>query len=128
VRNAVINLMNSTNVDSLKEAMNTLCEKLGMPKFVRDDLNSAFDQVQKEHHQPCNPSTQNALNSCTAQDVSNKIRQTADQLVQYVEDILKDRLEGETRGAGASSGKKVSSKSWIAALAEALGKVQGQKA
>jgi len=99
-----------------------------MPKFVRDDLNNAFDQVQKEHHQACNPATQNALNSCTAQDVSNKIRQTADQLVQYVEDILKDRLEGETRGAGASSGKKVSSKSWIAALAEALGKVQGQKA
>jgi len=127
VRNATINLMNGANVDSLKDAMDQLCKDFGMPKFVRDDLNNAFYQVLKEHHQPCNPATQNALNSCTAQDVSNKIRQTADQLVQYVEDILKDRLEGETRGAGASSGKKVSSKSWIAALAEALGKVQAQK-
>jgi len=129
IRNATINALNTMHVDAAKEALNNLCEKLGMPKFVRDDLHREFDQALKQHYQACNPATQNALNNCIAQDVKNKTGSIAEQLAKYVEDMLKDRLEGESREVAASGGRgKISARSWIAAMAEALGKVQGQKA
>jgi len=128
LRNAAINSINTMHVDAAKEALNRLCEKLGMPKFLRDEIHGEFDQVLKQNYQACNPATQNNLNDCIGKDVKNKVQNLSNQLVNYVEDILKERLEGEAAGASGSGAKgRISAKSWMAVIAEALGKAQSQQ-
>jgi|GEM_PF-1382019 len=127
--NATINVINAVHVDAAKQALNRLCDELNMPKFLRDAIHKEFDKVLQQSYQACNPATQNDLNACVEKDVKNQVKNLADQFRKYVDDILKERFGDETAGVGGGGAKrKMSAKSWIAVIAEALGKAQGQHA
>jgi len=127
--NAAGNLLRQVVGEGIKMGIDFLCDKLGMPKFLGNALKQAVDQILEKQHQPCDPNVQNAVNNSVKEDANDQIKNIADQLLKQVQDILKGRTEKETtEGCDRAGNKgKISAKSWIAILAEALGKVQGAK-
>jgi len=133
VINAATNLLNNIMGNSIKDAVNTLAKDHGLPKFVAKGICRAVDQEVSKANKKCDLAVQNALNDGVKHDAQETTKNLANDLLKEILNLLKERFEGNTKETGAaekSAGKggKVTAKSWIAMIAEALGKVQGQKA
>ena len=129
--NATANLVNSIVGNSAKETVNTLHKEDGMPKFVRDTIYKAIDDVVKQYQKKVDdPKAQDALNEATKDDALKEIKDLTKKLLDKVRDIMDKNTAEQTQEAGGSAsgaGKKKSAKSWFAAIAEAMGKVYGAK-
>jgi len=127
--NAATNFARSMVGEGVKLGVDYLCQKLGMPKFIGEEIKKAVDKTVEQLNQPCDPNVQNAVNNSVKEDANDQIKNIANQLLNQVQEMLKGRTEKETgEGCDRAGNKgKISAKSWIAILAEALGKVQGAK-
>lgn len=126
ILNATANLINSINGGSVKEAARTLQKEDGLPKFLQEAIEKAVDKVLKENKKSTEGDVQNKLDNATKQDADKEINNLAKKMVDLVRKQIKE--EGNESASGAQGGKKYKAKSWLMAIAEAMGQVLGEKA
>ena len=119
---SVFNLALGAASGGLKGALSGLMQNFGMPKFVADMVGGAADKVVKN----LTKMTEAAVDQLVKDRLGSRFDKIADEIAKQVMENTLANLKKD--GKDVSKGDKASAKSWLMAIAEAMGKVMGEKA
>lgn len=119
IANSLSNLLVNAIGSAVKTAANTLMQEFGMPKFVRDLVNKAVDSVLPGQMKESSPEVDSHVESQAGEAMKQFQKELSDSVVSYAS----KKMAGEGKSGGKSSAK-----SWLAAIAEAMGQFLGDKA
>lgn len=124
---AVGNLLQQAVGDATKQAVDTLQQEHGMPKFLADEVKSKVDSIIGGLKQPVSADAAQQAAHHVGSNFEDFKNELADSLVKKVLDQLQSTEDSDGK---TSSGKpaKASTGSWLEALAKAMGKSLGEKA
>lgn len=124
---AVGNLLQQAIGDATKQAVDTLQQEHGMPKFLADEVKTKIDGIIGNLLQPVSADAAQQA----AQHVGDKLDSFKSDLSSSLVKAVLEQLNGlEDSDGKSASGKpsKTGAKSWLEALAQAMGKTLGEKA
>lgn len=123
---AIGNLLQQTIGDATKQAVDTLQQEHGMPKFLADEVKTKIDGIVGGLQQPVSAEA----NQQASQLVGDNFKDFQNDLAQALVKLVKQNLENQDDGgaSGGTGGTKAKGGSWLEALAKAMGSALGQKA
>lgn len=124
---AIGNALQSAIGDATKQAVDTLQQEHGMPKFLADEVKSKVDSIISGLHQPVSAEASQQA----AQHIGDNFKDFQNDLAQALVKLVKDNMANQDNGSGgggSGSAKPSKGGSWLEALAKAMGSALGQKA
>lgn len=124
IATSLSNLLTQALGQAMTQAINTLVQQSGMPKFLGDMIKNMVGEVLGNLMKPSSPDVDQAVGgNANVQDWMGK----------FVEDISNQIVESarkfmEANSAKEGKGKKASAGSWLEAIAMAMGEIAGDKA
>lgn len=129
IAGSMSNLLTQAIGTAVKMAADTLMKEFGMPKFVRDIVNTVVDGAVSGNTTASDPDVDNFVERQVGAEVQQFAQESSQAIVQRA--MAKMRSEGlensdETRSKARSG--RAGSGSWLEAIAAAMGEVLGEKA
>lgn len=117
----VFNMVLGAANGGLKGALSGLMQNFGMPKFIADMVGAVGDKVVQQLQKQTDPEVDDA--------VKDKLSGSIDKLTDEISKLVEQMTIANLKKAGKDpKNGKVSGGSWLLAIAEAMGKVLGDKA
>ena len=125
IAGSMSNLLTQAIGTAVKMAADTLMKEFGMPKFVRDIVNTVVDGAVSGNTTASEPDVDNFVEQQAGAVVQQFALESAQAIVHRA--MAKMRSEGLETRSKARSGR-AGSGSWLEAIAAAMGEVLGEKA
>lgn len=122
ILNATTNLVSTIMGGGVQQAAQTLQREDGMPKFLQDAISQAIDEVMQEYCKPTDGAGE-AISDVASCDIQKSVDDIAKQIVDSVRNQMAESTCEGGRGCG-----KAGAKSWLQAIAQAMGEAMGDKA
>ena len=125
---AIGNLIQDAVGEAGNKAVDTLQKENGMPPFLAKECKRVIDEaVGNCKNKNVDPESQHQVNN--DRDLQSWKKDFVEELTQAMLKNVRAQLDGKDEsGSGEPGAKKTSSKSWLQALAEGMGKTLGDKA
>jgi hypothetical protein len=125
ILNATTNLVSTLMGGGAQQAAQTLQREDGMPKFVQGAVSQAIENVLKDYHKPCE-----GADVAIAQAACENIQNSVDDIAQQIVDSVRRQMTQSTAEGAREcwGGGRVGAKSWLQAIAQAMGEAMGNKA
>ena len=126
IANSIGNLLTQAIGSAVKQAVNTLVQEFGMPKFLGSAVNQMVESVVDRQMKSTLPAADAAVSQHQGvQDwMSNFTAQLTDRIIESARKTIDSKAES---GSGSAKGKIVA-QSWLQAIALAMGEIMGDKA
>lgn len=130
--NSLSNLLTSAIGGAVKQAADTLMKEFGMPKFIRDSVNSLVDSVLPGQMKESSAECDHAVQSQAGEFITQFRNDFYNDIIKHFKEKLGDRDDGKGNKVGAGGGKAgaaaMSGKSWYVQLAIAMGEALNKQA
>jgi len=121
------NLLSKGIGQAVSQAVQTLTQEFGMPKFLGDMVKNLASEVTQAQQKPSDPGADAMVDAHqgTQDFMKNFIKDLSDKIIEGT----RKQMEEKGEAAGAKGGKgKASAGSWLQAIAIAMGQIAGDKA
>ncbi|MCR5867111.1 MULTISPECIES: hypothetical protein [Aquincola] len=130
IAGSMSNLLTQAIGTAVKMAADTLMKEFGMPKFVRDIVNTVVDGAVSGNTTDSDPEVDNFVEQQAGAEVQQFAQESSQAIVQRA--MAKMRSEGlensDENRSKARGSSRAGSGSWLEAIAAAMGEVLGEKA
>jgi hypothetical protein len=123
--NSLANVLVQAIGKAVMQAVSTLIQESGMPKFLGSAIGSMLEKVLGGQMKQTDASADSAVQS--DQGVQNWEKDFIEQLSSRIVENARKGVSKENEGKGKAGGK-ASAGSWLQAIAEAMGSIAGDKA